>query len=199
MNQVELQGYYAAAECLDPLVDNSRHSRKQASAMPDESQITAIAHVIQLAVAPVFLLSGIAAMLNVLTSRLARIVDRARVLEAQFPTAAPGRLDGLRTSLRRIAKRARLVSWGISLCTVSAILISSVVVVLFVGTLLNFHVRVAIAVLFIGAMLALTAGLVCFLREIYLSTRYLRIGEPEPEQQTPASRIVATGQTPSKN
>ncbi len=180
-------------------MDNETTLQYGFHAMPDESQITAIAHVIQLAVAPVFLLSGIAAMLNVLTNRLARIVDRARVLEAQFPTAAPGRLDGLRTSLRRIAERARLASWGISLCTISAILISSVVVVLFVGTLLDIRVRLAIATLFIGAMLALTAGLVCFLREIYLSTRYLRIGEPEPEQHVPASRIVATGQTPPKN
>jgi hypothetical protein len=180
-------------------MDNGVCSKLQAAVMLDDSQITAIAHVIQLSVAPVFLLSGIAAMLNVLTSRLARIVDRARVLEAQFPTAAPGRIDGLRTSLRRIAKRARLASWGISLCTVSAILISSVVVVLFIGTLLNFQVRVAIAVLFIGAMLALTAGLVCFLREIYLSTRYLRIGEPEPEQHVAPARVVATAHVAAKD
>lgn len=150
--------------------------------MPEEMPITAIAHVIQLAVAPVFLLSGIAAMLNVLSSRLARIVDRARVLESQFANATPQAAEVLRTSLRRLAKRARLASYGISLCTSSAILVSSVVIVLFLGSLLGLSVRTVIAALFIAAMLALTAGLICFLREIYLSTRYLRIGEPEPEQ-----------------
>jgi hypothetical protein len=154
------------------------------------TDITSIAHVIQLAVAPVFLLSGIAALLNVLNSRLSRIVDRARVLEAEFPHAAPSRIAVLRVSLERLALRARLVSWGISLCVLSAILISSVVIALFVAASLGGNVRVPITVLFIFAMLLLTSGLVFFLREIYLSTRYLRIGEPEPEQ-SPARPIVA--------
>jgi hypothetical protein len=151
--------------------------------MPDEP-ITSIAHVIQLSVAPVFLLSGIAALLNVLTNRLARIVDRARSMEAQFPSAAPGRLDPLRASLARMAVRARCISWGISLCTASAILISAVVIVLFLDTIANANGRLLVAGLFILAMLALTAGLLCFLREIYLATRYLRIGEPEPAAPT---------------
>lgn len=164
--------------------------------MPEEMPITTIAHVIQLAVAPVFLLSGIAAILNVLSSRLARIVDRARVLESQFAGATPHAAEVLRTSLRRLAKRARLASYGISLCTTSAILISSVVIVLFLGSLFGLSVRTVIAALFIAAMLALTAGLICFLREIYLSTRYLRIGEPEPEQFAAVARALPP--TPTK-
>ncbi len=159
--------------------------------MSDET-ITSIAHVIQLSVAPVFLLSGIAALLNVLTNRLSRIVDRARNMEAQFPNAAPGRIEQLSTSLRRLAKRARWVSWGISLCASSAILISSVVIVLFLDTLANANGRLLVAGLFISAMLALTGGLICFLREIYLATRYLRIGVPEPEQT--GTTVVPTRQ-----
>ncbi|MCK9192397.1 MAG: DUF2721 domain-containing protein, partial [Nevskia sp.] len=88
--------------------------------MLDAPPIASIAHVIQLAVAPVFLLSGIAAILNVLGIRLSRIVDRARVLEGQFATTPPERIETLRTSLQRMAVRARLVSWSISLCTSSA-------------------------------------------------------------------------------
>ena len=148
-----------------------------------DTPLVSIAHVIQLAVAPVFLLSGIAALLNVLSNRLSRIVDRARLLEAQFPSAPPQRVEGLRTSLRRLAMRARLASFGIGLCTSSAVLISAVVIVLFLGSLLDANVRNAIAVLFIAAMVSLTAGLLCLLREVYLSTYYLRIGEPEPEQK----------------
>jgi len=153
------------------------------------SDIPTIAHVIQLSVAPVFLLSGIAALLNVLNSRLSRIVDRARQFEREFPAAPPPRMAVLRVSLRRLALRARLVSWGISLCTLSAILIAAVVIALFVAATLGGNVRTAITVLFVGAMLILTLGLMFFLREVYLSTRYLRIGEPEPEA-SPAAEIV---------
>lgn len=151
--------------------------------IPTDTPLTSIAHVIQLAVAPVFLLSGIAALLNVLSNRLSRIVDRARQVEAQFPSAQPLRVEALRASLKRMALRARLTSFGISLCTTSAVLVSTVVILLFLGSLLDANVRTAIAVIFIAAMLCLTAGLLCFLREVYISTRYLRIGEPEPEQK----------------
>ena len=122
------------------------------------TDITSIAHVIQLAVAPVFLLSGIAALLNVLNNRLSRIVDRARQLQNEFPSAAPTRTEVLRVSLRRLAARARLVSWGISLCTLSAIMISSVVIALFTSASLGGNVRIAITILFIGAMLLLHSG-----------------------------------------
>lgn len=151
--------------------------------MLSDTPLISIAHVIQLAVAPVFLLSGIAALLNVLSNRLSRIVDRARLLEAQFPHAQPERAEGMRVSLRRLAMRARLASFGIGLCTSSAVLISAVVIVLFLGSLLDANLRTLIAVLFIAAMVCLTAGLLCLLREVYLSTYYLRIGEPEPEQK----------------
>src|SRR3546814_6315168 len=74
----------------------------------DETQFAAIAHTIQVSVAPVFLLGGVSAMLGVLTNRLSRIVDRARKLETEAGSAAPGRLPGLREGLRRLALRARL-------------------------------------------------------------------------------------------
>ncbi|MDZ4812821.1 MAG: DUF2721 domain-containing protein, partial [Pseudomonadota bacterium] len=75
-----------------------------------------IAHAIQLALAPVFLLSAIGAMLAVMTNRLSRIVDRARSLETQ---AAKQAEDGMhkRAELVLVARRARLVSWAIALCT----------------------------------------------------------------------------------
>lgn len=153
-----------------------------------DTPLISIAHVIQLAVAPVFLLSGIAALLNVLSNRLSRIVDRARLLEAEFPAAQPLRAEALRASLKRLALRARLASYGISLCTTSAVLVSSVVILLFLGSLYEANLRTTIAVIFIAAMVSLTLGLLCFLREVYSSTRYLRIGEMEPEQKP----VIAT-------
>ncbi|GAC1623079.1 MAG: DUF2721 domain-containing protein [Nevskia sp.] len=168
------------------LADNARHrSLSGMTEMVDEPQIASIAHVIQLAVAPVFLLSGIGAILNVLSNRLSRIVDRARQMEAQLPAAAERAL-GLRASLRNLGKRARLANFAISFCTVCAVLICSDIVVLFVGTLIGFNLAVVVAVVFVLAMLCLITGLIAFLREVYLATRYLRIGEPEPEAAAPA-------------
>ncbi len=148
-----------------------------------DTPLTSIAHVIQLAVAPVFLLSGIAALLNVISNRLSRIVDRARQLEEQFPNAPAFRAEALSASLKRLAARARLASYGISLCTISAALVSAVVIALFLGSLYEVNVRTVITVTFIAAMACLTVGLLCFLREVYIATRFLRIGEPEPEQK----------------
>ena len=85
------------------------------------------------------------------------------------------------------------MSWGISLCTSSAILISIVVVVLFIDSLTGTNFSAIIALLFIVAMAALTLGLICFLREISLATRHLRIGEPEPEHSPLAVQVVGTG------
>ena len=158
--------------------------------IPEADHIVSIADVIRLAVAPVFLLSGIAALLNVLTNRLSRIVDRGRHLELEFPGATPTRMAALRESLGRLALRARLVSWGISLGTGSAVLISVVVVILFIDSLTGVNLGGIIAALFILAMLALTAGLICFLREITLATSHLRIGEPEPEHAAPGVQVA---------
>lgn len=151
-----------------------------------ETAVASIAHVIQLAIAPVFLVSGIGALLGVLTNRLARIVDRARVLEAQLPEAATARREELRSALNRLAVRARLISWAISLCTGSALLVCAVIVVLFIGTSIDTNLGPAIAVGFVTAMLSLIGGLLCFLREIYLATRQLRIGVIETEDPTVA-------------
>jgi hypothetical protein len=155
--------------------------------MNEVEHIASIADVVRLAVAPVFLLSGIAALLNVLTSRLARIVDRARTLERLISADAPERNVALHASLRRLARRARLVSWGIGLATASAIMISLVVVILFIDSVVGVNLSAFVAVLFIAAMLSLTSGLLFFLREVHLATRYLRIGAPEPEHAPAAS------------
>jgi hypothetical protein len=165
--------------------------------MPTEPAIASIAHVIQLAVAPVFLLSGVGALLNVLTSRLARIVDRARGLEAHFPEAPPARVPGIRAALERLARRARLISWAISLCTGCALLICTVIVILFVDTFIDVSLGLAIAIGFVSAMLMLIGGLVCFLQEVYLATRHLRIGVIESEAAVPGAPAPAASSSPT--
>jgi hypothetical protein len=148
--------------------------------MDGESHVTAIARVIQLSVAPVFLMAGISGLLNVLTSRLARIVDRARLIEAQLEKAsgaeAPADHARRRERLLVFSKRARLMNYSITLCTSCAAMICLVIVSLFGGVLLEIDLSKFIAVLFVLAMLSLFSALVYFLREILIATRSLRIG-----------------------
>ncbi|MFT4045442.1 MAG: DUF2721 domain-containing protein [Solimonas sp.] len=158
----------------------------------EETQVAAIAHTIQVSVAPVFLLTGVSTMLGVLTNRLSRIVDRARRLEAELVTAAPGRAPGIRTALRQQARRARLTNLAIVFCIGCALMISSVIVVLFVGTFSKWNLSRLIASLYVLAVLSLIGGLFSFLREVQLATRYLRIGELDPEQAVPGAQAVKT-------
>jgi hypothetical protein len=144
--------------------------------MEPTTGITTVGHAIQLSVAPVFLLSGIGAMLAVMTNRLARIVDRARTVESQLPGAAPADVERSHENLRTFSRRAKLINRAITFCTVTALLICAVIVTLFVGAFLDFNTSVTVAVLFVSAMLSFFTGLLFFLREIFVATASLRIG-----------------------
>jgi len=139
-------------------------------------QIAEVGEVVRLAVAPVFLLSGVGVTLTLLASRLARVVDRARALELNESRTHESELHDLGGRLATLAQRARLLGRAIALCTICALLVSMVVVALFLGALFNFHLAVVIAVLFIVAMLSFIGGLTLFLREVFLATQTLRIG-----------------------
>ena len=143
--------------------------------MPQEPRITTIAHVIQLSVAPVFLLSAIGAMLAVMTGRLNRVIDRARVLEARL-SADPSIPDTVHSQLATLSRRAKLVGRSIALCTVTALLVCALIAILFLSAFFSFDASVPVALLFVAAMAAFFAGLLSFLREVFLSTASLRIG-----------------------
>jgi hypothetical protein len=129
-----------------------------------------------LAVAPVFLLTGVSGLLAVLTNRLSRIIDRARTLEERATRVSEAEQTPIHTELRLLSQRARLINSAVGLCTMCALLICAVIVALFVGAFLSTDVSVIIGLTFTGAMLALVWALVSFLREIHLATRNLRIG-----------------------
>ncbi|GAK33877.1 hypothetical protein JCM17846_29410 [Iodidimonas nitroreducens] len=137
--------------------------------------IIGIAHIIQLAVAPVFLLAGIGAILNVMTQRLARVVDRARALEAGYETMLADQKQRTHLELRTLDKRMQVVQGAISLCTISALFVCLVVMVLFIADLMNKDFAQPVAVLFILAMSTLTIGLILLLVEISLATKAIRI------------------------
>src|SRR6202140_1478861 len=136
-----------------------------------------IAHLIQIALTPIFLISAIGVTLNVLTSRLARIVDRARATEdvLRRPDHAHGGRD-LQGVLSVLARRARYINAAITLITLSALFISLVVVMLFVNAFLRWDLSVFIACMFILSMLSLAAALSAFLIEVRIATKTLRIG-----------------------
>jgi len=134
-----------------------------------------IVHLIQSAVAPVFLLSGVGVTLGVLTGRLARIIDRARYLEEQ---KEPGGTlsEATLASLRLLARRAKYTNAAIALCTISALFVSLVVMALFAAAFLNASLSGTIAILFVAAMICLTGAFGAFLVECRLATQVLRFG-----------------------
>lgn len=143
-----------------------------------KEKLDAIAPVIQFSVAPVFLLTGIGALLGVMTNRLARIVDRARSLETQVAGPADEATGPLRDELRTLARRARLINRAITLGVLSALLICAVIVGLFVTAYYEWapNLTRVVAAIFAFALLSLIGGLLSFLREVYLATATLRIG-----------------------
>ena len=135
-----------------------------------------ISHVIQLSVAPVFLLTGVGAILNVMSNRLSRIVDRARVLELRIEEAAPELRGEVEQRLRNLSRRARLIARAIALCVVTAVLVCAVIITLFLGEFTEINAGVPAALLFIGALLSFLLALLFLLREVVLATETLKFG-----------------------
>ncbi len=137
--------------------------------------ISSVAHVIQLAVAPVFLLTGVGAILAVLINRLARVVDRFRALEHRLPGSESNEVAPTKTEMLILTRRARLIHWAISLCTICALFVCVVIATLFIGSMIGVDLSGTIALLFVAAMLTLIAGLFSFLREITLATSSIHV------------------------
>ncbi|HTB87071.1 MAG TPA: DUF2721 domain-containing protein [Steroidobacteraceae bacterium] len=140
-------------------------------------QAADVAHLIQVALTPIFLISAIGVTLNVMTSRLARIVDRARIMESELcrPDYQAGGRD-LHAALSVLARRARYMNAAITLITLSALLIALVVVMLFVNAFAHWDLAAFIAIMFILSMLAFAAALTSFLIEVRIATTTLQIG-----------------------
>ena len=137
--------------------------------------VSTVAEVVRLAVAPVFLLSGIGAFLNVCASRLSRIVDRSREVEPRLLNSRGKEHDRWLGELRVLDRRMSLVSWAISLSVLSAVLICAVVVLLFGASLTRLHVATTIAWLFIFSMIAIGIGFAIFLVETRVGSRAVRV------------------------
>jgi len=134
-----------------------------------------IQHAIQLAVAPVFLITGIAGMLGVMANRLARIIDRARALEDRWQSLAEPARAEVCAEILTLETRRRLSSWAINLCAGAALLVCLCIVTLFGEEFFLVDLRWFAGVQFVGSMITLIGGLSCFLREVYVATHTMRI------------------------
>ena len=139
-----------------------------------EAHVTDIARIIQLAVAPVFLLTAIGTILSALNNRLGRIVDRRRVLEDRLRTPAAGeaaRVEGDVNELNLLAQRIRLIYHAIMLAVLCALFVCLLVAGAFLGVFISADLAKVVGTLFILAMFALIGSLGMFLREIFLAVK----------------------------
>ena len=147
----------------------------------DLAPVQGVGEVIRLAVAPVFLLSGVGIMLTLFINRLSRAIDRGRELERAVSNLAdPVRAQELHVSLANLARRGRLLSVAIALGAICALLVSIVIVVLFLGESFSIRINLVVDALFIAAMLSFIGAILCFLREVFIATATLRIGLHRP-------------------
>jgi len=136
-----------------------------------------VAHLIQLALGPVFLISGVGITLNMLTQRLARIVDRARTLEDRRDVATdPVRIADIDQDLRYIVRRTRYINSAIILSTFAGFFTALVVTLLFASAFSPLNVGSVIAILFVGSLICLSLSFFMFLIEVRIATRSVRIG-----------------------
>lgn len=139
-----------------------------------------VTHGIQLAVAPVFLLTAVSGMIGAVAGRLSRIIDRARVLEerlkgaddAEFVAKAHAELGTLRT-------RGLLANGAIGMLTLCAFLIGLTIIVLFVGETTVFQIDRFAIVSFLAGIFCFMLALGCFLAETLLATRILNFARPK--------------------
>jgi len=136
-----------------------------------------VARLIQLALGPVFLISGVGITLSMLTQRVARIVDRARSVESQRETTSDEKkLARIDEDLRVIFRRVRYINSAIALCTTSALLTALVVTLLFASEFSPLGMGGVIAAMFVAATACLALAFLMFLIEVRIATKALRIG-----------------------
>lgn len=139
-----------------------------------ELHLDDIGRIIQLAIAPVFLLTGVGTNLAVLINRLARVIDRTRVLEDRLRVTGEENEES-KDELRSLFRRAHLINYAITLSTSAALLICLLIAVLFIGAALELSLAKTISALFVLAMLALIGSFSFFLREIFVATRTMYV------------------------
>jgi hypothetical protein len=134
-----------------------------------EAHVPQIAQAIQLAIAPVFMLTALGAIIGALNIRLGRAVDRRRQLEERIARLSPEEAPSARAELAVIGRRVWFVYLSILFAVVSALFICLLIAGAFLGAFVEVDISRPIAGMFVAAMLALIVCLLLFLREIFLA------------------------------
>lgn len=145
---------------------------------PLTQEVSTIAHVIELAIAPVFLITGIGALLAVMSNRLARIIDRARQIESKWPDLDHTQILDAEAEFISLSRRAKLASLAINFCAFAALMVCLLIATLFIDAFTGTNLRWFVGGLFVLSMFSLSGGIVCFLREVHIAMLSLRIGSP---------------------
>jgi hypothetical protein len=141
----------------------------------NQSTLSDVAHVIQLSVAPVFLLTSVGTILAVLSTRLGRIVDRARVLRERLGKLGPADAEAVKLELHLLATRRHFVNLAITAGVVAALFVCMLIATAFIGSVTGVNTSIVVATMFIGAMLAFVVALLMFLREVLMAVASARI------------------------
>lgn len=143
----------------------------------DPSTVT---HGIQLAVAPVFLLTAVSGMIGAVAGRLARIIDRARVLEERLRDSTDTEfIKGAYAELARLRQRGLLANGAIGFLTLCAFMIGLTIILLFLGETTAFQGESGAIVSFLVGVFCFMLALSCFLAETWMATRILNFGKPK--------------------
>lgn len=133
------------------------------------SNLTDVTHLIQLAIAPVFLLNAVASIIGVLINRLSRSIDRIRVLDDRLTRTDPVNAERNEKELQVLRRRLWLIYLALTCEVLCALFVGLLIAAGFLGAVVGVNVSVGIASLFVMAMIAFIAGLTVFLREIFLA------------------------------
>ena len=147
------------------------------------TDLSTVTHGIQLAVAPVFLLTAVSGMISAVAGRLARIIDRARFLENLLESGevVQGRALKMYTELTALRHRGWLVNSCLALLTFCAMLIGTTIILLFLGETAELPILKIATISFLSGVVFFLSALVCFLAETLLATRLLRFAQlPAP-------------------
>jgi hypothetical protein len=134
-----------------------------------DAHVFDITRVIQLAIAPVFMLTAVASIINALLGRLARAVDRRRVVEGMLEAVDAGKHADSLVELQLLGRRIQLVLWAIGFAVLSALLVCLLIGTAFMGAYTSLDLSRTVAILFIAAVAALTGCLLLFMREVFLA------------------------------
>ncbi len=144
----------------------------------DSANISNIAYMIQLSVAPVFLLAGVAGLLNVFTGRLVRIIDKVDKLDKfEFDNIEllkdESTVELIKKRRSFLAMRMKNTNLAIFFGTLTGLLIALVIITIFLSTFFSFEHTFLIPILFILSMLSLVTSLILFLRELFYTTKFI--------------------------